>query len=60
MSVDTGNRNGVAKQGDNIVILFAKSKYTDDEALNLAAWILALLYDRKEEFDELLAEVLDT
>jgi hypothetical protein len=53
----TQNKFFVALHGDNIHVLQPiPVKLTPDEALNLAAWIVAVLL-QKDEFDKLYAEI---
>jgi hypothetical protein len=57
MPLDSSNQLGVGKQGNNIVILASPMRpLPEDEALNMAAWIVALT-GRETEFAALLEEI---
>ena len=55
--IDTSNKFFVAAQGDQIVIMRPAQRISHDEALNLAAWLVALA-DRDDKFPALLEAVL--
>jgi hypothetical protein len=65
---DITNKQLVAIQGENIIIMNPIRKMTKEEALVHAAWLVALAndYDRAGEgdgtgqWDEILAQVLNT
>jgi hypothetical protein len=56
---DTANHFGVSVAGNLIVTLRGGLVFTREEALNLAAWIVALA-DREDKFPTLLAAVRNT
>lgn len=59
-NMDTANDNLIAIDGDgNIVSLIRQFKMSKEEALRMAAWIVALA-DSKDEFPEILAAVENT
>jgi hypothetical protein len=57
--IDTANLFRVGVIGGDLVVLRPFSRLTRAEALNLAAYLVALA-DTKEEFPALLKAVLDT
>ncbi len=59
MAIDKFNMHLVAVKGDDIVIMNPRVRMTKADALNLAAWLVALS-DDNEEFNNLLARVLDS
>ena len=52
------NLLGVGMAGDDIVIINNRRRLTHIEAINLAAWIVAMT--DKEEFDKVLKEVMES
>lgn len=54
--IDTTNRYCVSMLGDDIVIRFPVRQLRREEALNLAAWLVAMA-DDKDEFAAILAAV---
>jgi len=56
MDLETGNYRMVAVRGDRIAVLLAYQELSKAEALNLAAWLVALA-DDDDEFPELLDAV---
>lgn len=62
--MDITNKFMVASRGDNVAILNMQSVMTPDEAINLAAWLVAVsdvkVIGKCEEFEELLTEVMNT
>lgn len=60
--MDTANRFLVCAQGDTLVLLRSPQRISKDEALNLAAWLVALA-DKSvdhESFKQLLDAVEST
>jgi hypothetical protein len=57
--IDTLNRFGVGVNGEKTIIPTIGA-FTSTEALQLAAWLVAVNYGRKDEFDDLLKRVLNT
>lgn len=57
--IDTANRFLVGARGDDLVILRFARSVTKEEALNLAAWLVALA-DSKGEFPAILEAVQNT
>ena len=57
--IDTSNLEAVSMQGDTVVIMRRGIRLTQEEALNLAAWLVALA-DSNGRFQEVLNAVLDT
>ncbi len=57
--VDTMNRQGVGMRGERVVILSLRADFSKGEALNLAAWIVALA-DEDGAFARLLRAVRNT
>lgn len=60
--ISTNNRFGVAVGGGETVILLPPRhmKMTTTEALQLAAWLVAVNIEHEEEFQDLLKRVMDT
>ena len=56
---DTANHFGVSVQGDSIVILMFQQRLSREQALNLAAWLVALA-DQENQFPKLLEAVQNT
>lgn len=56
---NTFNRCGVGMRGERVVILRFRAELSKREAVNLAAWIVALA-DEDEEFKRLLQAVRNT
>ena len=52
------NALGVGIRGDKVVIVWSKSVMSQAEAINMAAWIVALT--DKEEFERVLEDVMRT
>ena len=59
MDIDTSNDSMVGVQGKLITILRLRSVMTTEEALRLAAWLVALA-DREDKFPALLKAVRNT
>jgi hypothetical protein len=59
MSLDTMNRFGVAALGDEFMTLFPVGLMSRADALNLAAWLVAMA-DVDDEFPALLEAVQNT
>ena len=57
---EIANTQFVGVRGDTIVVLMPKQKMTKREALVHAAWIVALVADTDEEFQEILKIVRNT
>lgn len=57
---DTFNKFMVGKQGDTLVLPMMRQRLSEDDAINLAAWLVALVPDGEKKFDELFSAVLDT
>lgn len=53
------NESIVALQGENVIIMNPRTVMTREQALNLAAWIVAIA-DREGEFNDTLRQVLNT
>lgn len=59
--MDVPNKFVVGSSGDRIRILRLQADMTPDEALNLAAWLVALADGQgKDKFEEVLAAVQNT
>lgn len=58
--VDTSNLYLVSKVGDEIAILRSVPHLSAVDAINLAAWLVALADPERETFDPLLKAVLET
>ncbi len=59
--IDTMNDCLVGVQGDHIVVLFPKTRFTPDEALRHAAWLVTLAeYGASHTFAEVQAAVRET
>ena len=56
---DVFNRCGVAMRGERVLILSLRAEMSKQEALNLAAWLVALA-DDDGEFKTLLQAVRNT
>lgn len=57
--LDTSNRFMVSAAGPNISIMRTPTTITRDDALNLAAWLVAMA-DREDKFPALLDAVQNT
>ena len=58
--IDTANKYGVSSRGNTIGLLFPpRGEMSKDEALTLAAWLVALACD-EERFKEILTAVENT
>jgi len=60
MAEDIGNKWLVGSNGDSIVILNPPSRLTKEEALVLAAWLVALADPAGEDFTEIMEAVAST
>jgi len=63
MELDTLNHFGVGSTGDRLVILLAPARnraLTNTEALNLAAWLLAMTGAPRAEFLALVEAIENT
>ena len=58
--INTVNDSIVGARGDRVVILNPRREMSKDEALRLAAWIVALASDDDEEWEALLKAVQST
>ena len=60
--IDTINRFLVARQGDRTVIMLPAHArlLTDDEALSLAAWLVALTPDGADRFEAVYVAITNT
>jgi hypothetical protein len=59
--IDTANEFMVACQGDKVVIMNPpRGLLSQDEALVLAAWLVALSFAERSRFDEVLNAVENT
>lgn len=58
--IETFNRYGVGRRGARIVIMGLRAELSKDEALNLAAWLVALAEEHDGEFAGLLEAVRNT
>lgn len=56
--VDTSNRCSVRRWRECIASPLFIRNLTQDEALNLAAWLTAIVDPTREKFDSLLKEIL--
>lgn len=54
IEVETGNMQGVAVQGDSVIVLMPRQRMTRSEAMTHAAWLVALSGGR-----DMFLEVLD-
>lgn len=61
MDIDTTNRFAVGLRGDDeIIVLRLGQRLTREDALNLAAYLVAVADSSRKDFDRLLAAVLAT
>jgi hypothetical protein len=59
--IDTANKFMVACQGDKVAIMNPpRGLLSQDEALALAAWLVALSFAERSRFDEVLNAVENT
>ena len=56
MELDLSNTQQVAREGDHVVILNPRTRMTQEDALILAAWLVAVVGD-DGKFTEILREV---
>jgi hypothetical protein len=57
---DVTNRHMVMMRGDRLYVGLPIGALTHDDALNLAAWLVAMAMDATIEFQELLTRVENT
>ena len=61
MTIDTVNTFLVARQGDAVIVQNPRRRMTPDEALNCAAWLVALAeHDAQHAFDDVLKAIRNT
>jgi len=57
MIIPLANKRLVAIDGASVVILNPKNVMSEEEAVNLAAWLVAVTYCDREEFLAALTEI---
>ncbi|TXH09640.1 MAG: hypothetical protein E6R03_16480 [Hyphomicrobiaceae bacterium] len=56
--LDSGNHFAVGMKGPTVVIVRMGKQLTREEALNLAAWIVALTDPERTDFNRVLGEIV--